>query len=112
MKAGFQNCDAIVYGPNMSVSNYVYDSQLISDIMVLQSWYNQEQSTARLHILAPARDPFTAHTVQHVLKDFGDAQLRLQKVLKQRPELPHLIVFCQGLYSRMRLAQHPVSRTC
>lgn len=80
MKAGFQNCDAIVYGPNMSVSNYVYDSQLISDIMVLQSWYNKERSSARLHILAPARDPFTAAVVHHTLNDFGDAQLRLQKV--------------------------------
>lgn len=80
MKAGFQDCDAIVYGPNLSVSNYVYDSQLISDIMVLQSWYNKEQSSARLHILAPARDPFTASVVHHVLKDFGDAQVRLQKV--------------------------------
>jgi hypothetical protein len=80
IRAGFQDCNAVVYGPNPAVSDSVYDSQLISDVMVIQNWYNSLRCSARLHILAPARDPFTASVVHHVLSDFGDAQVRLQKV--------------------------------
>lgn len=31
-------------------------------------------------IQAPARDPYTASVVSHILKDWGDAKVRLTKV--------------------------------
>jgi hypothetical protein len=80
LEAGWKDVDAVVFGPNPSLSDSFYDAQLVADIMVLQQYYADAGCSQRLHLVAPARDPFTAPVVNHVLLDFGAAQRRLAKV--------------------------------
>ena len=46
----------------------------------MQQFYADAGCSQRLHLVAPARDPFIAPVVNHVLLDFGAAQKRLEKV--------------------------------
>jgi hypothetical protein len=79
-EAGYKDTDAVVFGPNASLSDGVYDAQLVADVMVLQQYYADAGCSQRMHLVAPARDPFIAPVVNHVLLDFGAAQRRLDKV--------------------------------
>lgn len=80
MAAGYADADAVVFGPDATLADSVYDAQLVADVMVLQQLYATAGCSQRLHLVAPARDPFTAPVVNHVLMDFGAAQQRLSKV--------------------------------
>ena len=79
-EAGYKDTDAVVFGPDPSLSDNMYDAQLVADMMVLQQFYADSGCSQRLHLVAPARDPFIAPIVNHVLLDFGAAQQRLDKV--------------------------------
>lgn len=129
-KAGWNNCNAVVYGLNGALADSVYDSQLLADIMVwfaislkadwtvacvhitcnlfcrffrniitMQAAVNgctfwcdsrldlqvptllvYQLDLVIFHVQAPARDPYTASVVSHILKDWGDAKVRLKKV--------------------------------
>lgn len=79
-EAGYKDTDAVVFGPDATLSDAVYDAQLVADMMVLQQHYADAGCSQRLHLVAPARDPFIAPVVNHVLLDFGAAQRRLEKV--------------------------------
>jgi hypothetical protein len=80
IEAGWKDADAVVFGPDPSLLDSVYDAQLVADMMVLQQLYATASCNQRMHFVAPARDPFTAPVVNHVLLDFGAAQQRLSKV--------------------------------
>lgn len=77
--AGWKQVDAVVFGPDLGLSDSVFDAQLIADMMVLQQFYADAGCSKRLHFVAPARDPLSAPVVNHVLLDFGAAQKRLAK---------------------------------